>query len=124
VVDLVAGLLQKDPDRRPATPAALLHAIQSARAALDSERPELSPSGVGALFASGPAVVLPTFTAAREPMQRHPRRTAFVEFVIGTLVAVFLFFALSRPAADTHAPVSSGLNAISAIAAPAISPSP
>jgi serine/threonine protein kinase len=102
VADLLGSMMQKKRELRPESPAALRHAIQAVKAMVDGSQGGLSNMKSDILFASTPALVLPAFTAARETAsQRHPRPFAFAEFLVGTAVAVLMYFFLSRPAPET-----------------------
>lgn len=97
IVSLLAHMLEKDPARRPISPAHLVEEIERSIAALkgDTANHALSPLTA----ASAPLPATPKkMTAAREPApERSGGRTLFVEILVGAVVAVIIYLVLTRP---------------------------
>ena len=101
VVGLLAHLLEKDPARRPATPAELVTEISGCLDSLnqtpDAGQVDGQPAPARAL-AAAPVPVLKKISPNREPVRDHsPRRFVLVELLVGTAIAVIMYLILSRP---------------------------
>ena len=101
LVSLLAHLLEKDPARRPATPAELVGEINACLAAL-RQPPTAGPLTGPAAPAAAPAVPLGVVARKvspnREPVREHsPRRFVLAELLVGTAIAVIMYLILSRP---------------------------
>ena len=108
VVSLLAHMLEKDPARRPTTPAELVAEINGCLNPLT--RPPETASAVGPALAAAPVPVARKVSAAREPArERSPRQFVLVELMIGTVIAVIVYLILSRPA-DLPAPATAALD--------------
>ena len=101
VVSLLAHLLEKDPARRPATPAELVTEINTCLGA-----PVQTPDAghKAGQLAPAPVPIAPLVPIAkkvspnREPAREgSPRRFVLVELLVGTGIAVIMYLILSRP---------------------------
>jgi serine/threonine protein kinase len=98
VVTLLAHMLEKDPLQRPATPAHLVAELQrcmaQAESGKDGEGPATTASSIPAL---APIHELPAFSAMREPVTQPPRHQYALEILVGTIIALLIYFILSQP---------------------------
>jgi hypothetical protein len=104
VVTLLAHMLEKDPLRRPATPAHLVAEIERCVAQVESgTRGSNKEQSLSApvVFASQPIPVLPKVSATREPVTEPPRRQYVLEILIGTIIALVIYLILSQPIEST-----------------------
>jgi len=108
ILNLLAHLLEKDPARRPAAPSALVTEIERCLANLGPEF--TGPSALASPKAAPVNLSLPKMTSAREPVEEMPRRFLFGEALAGTVIAIIVYFILSRPIetppAAAHAPAA------------------
>ena len=124
VVSLLAHLLEKDPARRPMTPAELVAEISGCMDALNPT-PDAGQRVGQAAPAMAPAVppipIPKKISPNREPVRESsPRRFVLAELLVGSAIAVIMYLILSRPVdlpADTVA-VADGTSEVSRIAPP------
>jgi serine/threonine protein kinase len=109
IVTLLAHMLEKDPLRRPATPAHLVAEMERCIAQVEGgkngsggERSVAAPI----IFPSQPLPELPRVSATREPVTEPPRRQYLFEILIGTIIALVIYFILSQPIESTPTPAS------------------
>ena len=97
VVSLLAHMLEKDPAKRPISPAHLVEEIEKCVAAVKGEVPPIAPIN---LIGPSPAPLpeLKKMSAAREPAAQRPERQFFLaEALIGAAIALIIYLILSRP---------------------------
>jgi serine/threonine protein kinase len=97
VVSLLAHMLEKDPLKRPATPAHLAAEIERCMTQLQSGKGgETSPASA-AVASFTPIPELPKVSATRVPVTEPPRRQFAIEILIGTMIAIVIYTILSQP---------------------------
>jgi serine/threonine protein kinase len=97
VVSLLAHMLEKEPAKRPISPAHLVEEIEQSAAAVKAEMPQIAPTN---LNSPGPAPIQESkkMSAAREPAAQRPAREFFLaEVLIGAVIALIIYLILSRP---------------------------
>ena len=90
-------MLEKDPAKRPISPAHLVEEIEKCVAAVKGEVPPIAPIN---LIGPSPAPLpeLKKMSAAREPAAQRPERQFFLaEALIGAAIALIIYLILSRP---------------------------
>ena len=97
VVTLLAHLLEKDPLRRPATPAHLVTALERSIDQVQSSKNGQRETTALESVAPGPIADLPQMSATREPVTERPRRQYAMEIIIGSVIAFVIYFILSQP---------------------------
>lgn len=109
IVSLLAHLLEKDPARRPATPTRLVEEIERCQAALAGPDSHLAPPPLANAETPAARTVLKKVSAAREPVPERTRpRFVLAEALLGTAIAVLIYFILSRPAPLPEARATAG----------------
>ena len=97
VVSLLAHMLEKDPAKRPNSPAHLVEEIEQCVAAVKGEVPQIAPTNLISPSTT-PIPELKKMSAAREPAAQRPAREFFLaEVLIGAAIAVIIYLILSRP---------------------------
>jgi serine/threonine protein kinase len=97
VVSLLAHMLEKDPAKRPISPAHLVEEIEQSVAAVKGEAPQIAPTNLISPSTT-PMPELKKMSAAREPAAQRPARQFFLaEALIGAAIAVIIYLILSRP---------------------------
>ena len=97
VVSLLAHMLEKDPAKRPISPAHLVEEIEQCVAAVKGEVPQIAPTNLISPSTT-PMPELKKMSAAREPAAQRPAREFFLaEALIGAAIAVIIYLILSRP---------------------------
>jgi serine/threonine protein kinase len=97
VVSLLAHMLEKDPAKRPISPAHLVEEIEQCVAAVKVDVPRIVPIN---LISPSPTPIpeLKKMSAAREPAAQRPAREFFLaEVLVGAAIAVIIYLILSRP---------------------------
>ena len=118
VVTLLAHMLEKDPAKRPASPAHLAEEIEQCVAAVKGEAPRVAPANLINPGATAPPE-LKKMSAAREPAAQRPARQFFLaEVLIGAAIAVIIYLVLSRPVEGPSPPESTVASTPSESAAP------
>ena len=124
LVSLLAHRLEKDPARRPATPAELVTEINGCLDTVNQTpgaRPTAGQTTSAVTSAAPPIPVLKKISPNREPVRdRSPRRFVLAELLVGTAIAVIMYLILSRPVdlPAENVAVADGTSAVSQIAPP------
>jgi hypothetical protein len=117
VVSLLAHMLEKDPARRPISPARLVEKIERCIAAVKGEEAQIAPIN---LTAQSPMAAPEKMSAAQAPAAAMPARQFFLaEALIGASIAVIIYLILSRPVEPPPAagPAESAIPSAPAVAA-------
>jgi serine/threonine protein kinase len=99
VVTLLAHMLEKDPLRRPPTPAHLVAEIERCIAQIEpgEDTAQLSTLVPTSSAFEMPVSELPKVSATREPVTEPPRHQYLLEIVIGVIIALLIYSILSQP---------------------------
>ena len=97
VVTLLAHMLEKDPSRRPATPTHLVTELERCVDQVESGKNGQRKTLTTDAMAPVPIPDLPKVSATREPVTEPHRRQYAMEIIIGTVIALVIYFILSQP---------------------------
>ncbi len=102
ITSLLAHMLEKEPTKRPASPALLVTEIEHCLAVVGGRAagpsPATFPPPVPGLPAAAAVPVAGKISANREPAgERSPRQFVLAELLVGTVIAIIIYLVLSRP---------------------------
>lgn len=121
VVGLLAHMLEKDPGRRPSTPAELVAEIKHCLGSLERPPGEAARALPITIVPAATPLVSRKISPAREPAkERSPRQFVLAEMIVGTMIAVIVYLVMSRPV-DVSAPAVASAGS-SEVAAPQFDP--
>lgn len=100
-VSLLAHMLEKEPAKRPISPVHLVAEIETCMATVRGEAPQIA-AGHAPRVGLAPVPELSRMSAARQPVSsQEPRRFFLAEILVGAVIALIIYFILSRPIEDT-----------------------